>query len=396
VKIIIWTGAAWEPWGPSSIDSGGIGGSETAAIHMATELAKRGHDVEMFGDHEGSQGWYAPHAQGCPWIKFSVFMAPGCVRYRHYKDAVEDPGLLGCDVFISSRDKRALRLKPEAKTKVLWIHDVHCGDDWENDLLAFDRIYCLTRWHEDFVRGVYPHVEPTKFKVTRNGIDPTRFADLDWAKKGPSFVYSSSPDRGLDVVLDMWPSIKALRPDATLGVYYGFENWRKLNAENKRGLAIIDYMEARVRSMGEAGVTYHGRVGQKELAEAHKKALVWFYPTAFSETSCITALEAQAAGCCVVSSKLAGLAETALFWPLIEGRNKSADYQRSALDQIALHFAARWLDEKVAAAAQGDPGTCFISNNIKARAARDWALLRTWAGVAEEWERDFAAMAAAA
>ena len=59
MKIVIWTGAAWEPWGPPSV-IGGIGGSETAAVHMARELANRGHEVVMFGEHEGFEGLHQP------------------------------------------------------------------------------------------------------------------------------------------------------------------------------------------------------------------------------------------------------------------------------------------------------------------------------------------------
>jgi glycosyltransferase involved in cell wall biosynthesis len=393
VKIVIWTGAAWERWGPPSVDAG-IGGSETAAVHMGTELARRGHEVVMFGDHEGYEGeWRTgtdshgkaqrvsePDLELSDSIRASQALSSP-VLYRSYKAAVEDPKLLACDVLVSSRNKNIVRLKPDARAKVLWIHDVNVGDDWDNDLLGYDRIYCLSKWHRDYNLTLYPHVEPKKFSVTRNGIDPARFADLDWKKKTSSFVYSSSPDRGLDVLLDMWPRIKALRPDATLDVYYGFDTWRKLNAENKRGLAIVDYMFTRVTSMESEGVKYHGRVGQAELAEAHKKALIWAYFTRFTETYCITALEAQAAGCCVVTSKLAGLAETASIWSsLVEGSNKSSGYQEEALDWLGYYYTAWDVDCKNG-----------VENpiHLTAQAARAWALKQTWAALAEEWERDF-------
>lgn len=378
MKIVIWTGAAWERWGPPSVD-GGIGGSETAAVHMARELALRGHEVVMFGDHEGYEG---------KWDHFAD--APSApVTYRRYQEVMVDPKLLECDVLVSSRDKHVARLQPKARAKVLWVHDVNVGDDWDNDLLAFDRILCLSKWHKNYFESLYSHVDSSKISITRNGIDPARFADLDFLAKGPSFVYSSSPDRGLDVLLDMWPKIKALRPDATLDVYYGFDTWRKLNAENKRGLAIVDYMFGRVTSMEAQGVRYHGRVGQAELAEAHKKALIWAHFTRFQETYCITALEAQAAGCCVVTSKLAALAETASLWrSLIEGRNTSSGYQEEALDWLGHYFTA--FDLATRARAVLRPGDCDLGPGyLTAQAARQWALEQTWAALAEEWERDF-------
>lgn len=58
------------------------------------------------------------------------------------------------------------------------------------------------------------------------------------------------------------------------------------------------------------GIVMHGRVNQRELAEAMLGASVWFYPTWFSETSCITAMEAQAAGLVPVCPTTAALHET--------------------------------------------------------------------------------------
>lgn len=376
MKISIWTGHAFEPWGPSSIDGGGIGGSETAAVHMASELANLGHEVVMFGEHQGKEVLWVPMPGEPEWIS-----GPGSVEYVDFRRALENPKMLACDVFVSSRDKTVLRLKPDAKIKVLWIHDIHVGDDWENEIPLFDRIYCLTRWHREFVMEHYPHVEPDKFHLTRNGIDPTRFEPgLPWrnllARKRPRFVWSSSLDRGLDVMLDLWPEIRKMEPAATLHVYYGVDNWRKLNAENKQGLAVVDFMMARIESLNSEGVIYHGRVGQKELAQAHMDSLVWAYCTQWLETSCISALEAQAAGAFPITSRIAALPETVRHGALIPGRNKSAAYKASFLSALRLA-----LDD-------GPSLTGELPSKV-AEANRAWALEQTWEGVARQWQEEF-------
>ena len=120
--------------------------------------------------------------------------------------------------------------------------------------------------------------------------------------------------------------------------------------------------------------------------------MIWFYPTRFSETSCITALEAQAAGCCVVTSKLAALEETASSWSLLEGSNKSPGYQEKALDQIT-HYLAAWdLDKKITTIADEGRGDCNSPGHLTAQAARAWALGQTWAAVARDWDDDFLSM----
>jgi glycosyltransferase involved in cell wall biosynthesis len=57
-------------------------------------------------------------------------------------------------------------------------------------------------------------------------------------------------------------------------------------------------------------VKMRGRVSQVELAKEMLSAGVLAYPGGFCETSCISAAEAQAAGCHVVASALAALNET--------------------------------------------------------------------------------------
>src|SRR5207302_668176 len=67
------------------------------------------------------------------------------------------------------------------------------------------------------------------------------------------------------------------------------------------------------------GVIHHERIGQKELAELQLSCEAWLYPLqpthengmgGFLETSCITALEAQAARCKIVSRTSGALSET--------------------------------------------------------------------------------------
>src|SRR5262245_24961065 len=130
MHIVFWTGPAAEKWGPGSVSGGGIGGSETAVVHMAHELAMLGHSVTCVGMHE-------PQSLAVP-IRPRVAMAQDSkdstrrwVDYVPFERAIEKPEILNGDVFISSRDKSVMRLKPKAKAHVLWVHDVHVGDDWE-------------------------------------------------------------------------------------------------------------------------------------------------------------------------------------------------------------------------------------------------------------------------
>jgi len=96
-------------------------------------------------------------------------------------------------------------------------------------------------------------------------------------------IYSSSPDRGLIYLLKMWPEIIKAVPDALLDVYYGFDVFDAIHKGNpgrmKWKSMIIDMMK-------QPGITYHGRVGHKELEQAMMGAGILSYPTDFTEISC--------------------------------------------------------------------------------------------------------------
>ena len=312
MRIVIWTGPAWETWGPSSLKTG-IGGSELAALHMATGLAKLGHDVEVMGQ-----------------------VIPGTwngARFTDFQDYVDvGSKKIECDVFISSRHLPALRLLPTTRLSVLWMHDIHVGADPHGFMKEYDIILNLSMWARDTAMRYYPRVPPERFVVTRNGIDTKLFAG-PIAKDGCKVVYSSSPDRGLDKLLDWWPSIREMRPDAELHVYYGFDTWERMAdlRSDKIAKLQIGIFRARLASMEGQGVVAHGRVGQEELARAWMGTSLWLYPTSFCETSCITAMEAQAAGAWPITSRLAALPETVRHGALIDPPNTRDGYQEEFL-----------------------------------------------------------------
>jgi glycosyltransferase involved in cell wall biosynthesis len=99
-------------------------------------------------------------------------------------------------------------------------------------------------------------------------------------------------------------------------------------------------------------VFLRGRVGQVELADEMQQARVLAYPTAFLETSCITAMEARAAGLAIVTSSLGALRETVgkhgilVPWPAGEDEagNRNGQYQEDFVGAVVklLTDERRW------------------------------------------------------
>jgi glycosyltransferase involved in cell wall biosynthesis len=231
-----------------------------------------------------------------------------------------------------------------------------------------DEIVVLSEWQRARFADLYPFAED-KLRVVRNGISliemndaaESRFphAAKPFSKRKPRAVYSSSADRGLDILLELWPRVRERVPTAELHVFYG---WNVFDAVARLNPALAAYKQ-KVLDLYEAaggedgGVFMRGRVGQRELADEMQQARVWAYPTAFLETSCIGAMEARAAGMALVTSDLAALHETVgtagmlLPWdgpedgePGWEPHNTTVEYQQAFVEAVSrlLADAEQW------------------------------------------------------
>ena len=310
-KIIFFAGGGWEQWSPASVNDGGLGGSETALCYVAVGLAQAGWQVKVYSSAE--PGFYA----GSLWRPAEAF------------DPSEE-----CDLLVVSRLPQVVDTPLAAKRVALWCHDhSYPGILTEERIALFDAIVVLSEWQRDRFARLYPS-SVAKLVVIRNGIalnalGEPKFpnAERPWGERKPRCIYSSSADRGLDVLLEVWPRIRRRVPDAELHVFYG---WNVFDAVARQNPALYAY-KAKVLGLiekaggEEGGVFIRGRVGQKELTAEMQDARVLTYPTAFLETSCITAMEAKAAGLPIVTSDLGALRETAALQALIPWNAERAE-----------------------------------------------------------------------
>ena len=203
--------------------------------------------------------------------------------------------------------------------------------------------------------------------VLRNAIAPV-FEGLAVNGKAthepPMLAYTSTPFRGLHILLHAMPRISALVPGIGLKV---FSSMSLYHAESDPFEAL--YAWAR-RS---PGVAYSPAVGQAELAVALRDVDVLAYPNIFDETSCIAMMEAMAAGCAVVTTRRGALPETTggaarLVEPDDDPRVLSARFADAVAEEVGQR--------------RSDPAA------HTARIARQVAHVNdtmTWARRAEEW-----------
>jgi glycosyltransferase involved in cell wall biosynthesis len=117
-------------------------------------------------------------------------------------------------------------------------------------------------------------------------------------------IYFSSPARGLDILIDIFPMIRNRFSSAELFVFSDYEFYGK-----PKGEGIKRYPEL-FKKMDQPGIHSLGNIKHEELMRQLQKAYIMAYPCRFHETSCMAAIEAQASGTPPVTSKIAALPET--------------------------------------------------------------------------------------
>ena len=316
VKMYI--GQGLEHWNPQTIMDQGCGGSETAAAQVAMNLTRSKHRALVYA--MDNQVW------------------DGAI-FRHH--SLWKPQYPPADLVISSRQPDVFNQSVLANQKWLWVHDIHCGPVLTPEVAGqLDAIVCLSHWHAGFLKRTYPwlaeceeldldwntpsyedNVTVGQFhadaKLVRkpilaiigDGIDSKRFENLDLSQKKPhSFIWGSSPDRGLEQVLNLWPLIRQAWPDATIDIYYGWNYF-----DSSLGVSGQREFKARILELiKQEGVTWRGRIGQLQLAQEMARSQIWLYPPPheFRETYCILAQELQAAGVVCFYRQNGALGET--------------------------------------------------------------------------------------
>jgi glycosyltransferase involved in cell wall biosynthesis len=325
LDIVIACGDAWEVWNPETAAIAGIGGSETAVIEMAKRLVRLGHRVRVYTSCGAAKIYDG-------------------VEYRPTADMANGNT---CDLLIAWRYAAYLG-SFAAKQKWLWIHDVYAVGATRENLTKADRILVLSEWHKRFVLEYHAQhgIDSEKVFITSNGIDLARFEQIGIVRDPHKVVYSSSPDRGLEQLLEMWPEIVRRVSDASLHIFYSFSNWEKSDPTS----AHMARVKALIEANKDRGVHYHGRVDQMRLAREFLTAWAWLYPSwvndrPFYETYAITRIEALAAGLAIVTSPVGALETSTGFEDYVVGDARTPAYQAEFVD-ASVHALTSEIDRE--------------------------------------------------
>jgi glycosyltransferase involved in cell wall biosynthesis/2-polyprenyl-3-methyl-5-hydroxy-6-metoxy-1,4-benzoquinol methylase len=340
------------PFQGDTLDKKSLGGSETAALCMARELAKLGHHVAMFNNNE----------------------RPGVydgVQYRplHEWDACARADLF--DVAIVQRAPMAFANRLSSRLNYLWVHDLALMSQKQatnGSMWNVNKIITVSDFHTKQYQQVYG-LPDDAFLTSRNGIDLERFELGNPKRNRKKIIYGARPERGLDVMLDdIMP--KLLQRDPEIELYIcTYDNQAPHMAD------FYNYLKGRAQRFGK-NVKMLGALTKPELYLHYATAGVYVYPTPsptaknFREVSCITAMECMASGLPIVTTHIGALPETI---------NPDAGKLFDLGPAYADHFC-----EAVISYIKDDAKWEAASN-----AGRAHARELGWDGVARQWAQSF-------
>ncbi len=147
-----------------------------------------------------------------------------------------------------------------------------------------------------------------------NGLDLSLFNET--IEKRNEFIYASAPNRGLDVLLEMWPEIYDQLPDYELKIagsvkmYNVDSNDDKENTVNKEREKLLEVGNTLYKKAEKMdGVKLLGGLNHSQLIKEMESSKSLLYPSTFPETCCHVLNCALQAGAVPVISSVGAITE---------------------------------------------------------------------------------------
>lgn len=230
-------------WSPKSTR---LGGTEESVVEWAKQFKFRGYEVKVF--HNGEHGNY----DGVEYLDRE--------KYR---------GGDGITINLKS---------PEVDPREPTFYFTNETDIRGKDLTRYSGVIWPSKWAMDNIP-----VKAKKIRIVPHGYDPKKI--YPETKVPKTVLYASSPDRGLDNLLEVWPEVYAEHPDANLILTYG------------------------TPANGE-GIMTMGEVNEDTMNSLIRNSDIWCHPASGGELYCMVGVKAQVAQCVPVYFPIMALQET--------------------------------------------------------------------------------------
>ena len=251
----------------------GVGGSEYALLTMCEAMSRRGDEVTLYNN---------------PKKKHDSFEQRQVNSFSRAADR---------DFLIVFREPTAKASKAKGK-KIFWSCDQFTRGDFKQFSEVVDQVVTISPFHKDYFSSTYG--------IESDYIDlPVRTWEYsqDVEKVKNRLVFTSVPDRGLDIVAKTLPIIQREIPDVSLVVTSDYRLWGSMSPNNSSYVT---------QFLNMPNVEFLGGVGRKRLIEEQLKAQIHYYPFGgqTEELFCVAVAESQVAGTLPITSSDGALGTT--------------------------------------------------------------------------------------
>jgi len=216
---------------------------------------------------------------------------------------VDDDYFKGINLILNSTDPRLLE---KDKINILWMHHYINQKETENlknkeYISKLDHIVFNSNWNFENFQLQYK-IPQNKSIVLKNAINKIEFKNKP--KDKISLIYHTTPWRGLELLLKVFKKIENVNVELNIcssTIIYGKKFHSSYDVKFKK---LFDDCK------NTKNVHFHGYKDNSSIVEMLKEVHIFSYPSIWIETSCISAIEAMAAGCEVVTTNLGALKET--------------------------------------------------------------------------------------
>jgi glycosyltransferase involved in cell wall biosynthesis len=257
----------------NTLNEQGVGGGITVRTRIAHALAAAGHQVTLYVNCPRNE-----RIDGVDYVHFSQF-----------KKAI-------VDIFIASTSGGGLDLTSlskkqiKARIKILFVHGITKPKGC--DELEFDYIYAPSNFISKIVRSEWS-TDVRKLFVSYHGVEDSLFDKAEAQRNIYKLIYCSHPSKGLDSAIELFKILHNFDRRFSLDIYGGYRLWGQDNP----------------LEVEEQGCTYHGLIGQPELARCMQKSGFSINLQEREEPFGLTVVESMRAGCIVLASPVGAYSE---------------------------------------------------------------------------------------
>jgi len=296
-SVLLWVGYHAQKWDARNWVEQGMGGSEYSMLKLAYKLQNKGYDVTVAGDVQVGWLW------GVKWVNEDALKnnrGPRGLNEAHDVRVKDHYDIVVGNNYISFI-KHLEAVDISFDKAYFWMHNEDYYKWYKGEELNEYKSYFkhpklkaiigVSKFHANILKenasklfNYTPQEANTYIRSIDNAIDLDDYTewknvpieiDTDNKVKG-RVIWSSSPDRGLEMILRNWSDWKAKRPDLSLVVCSPPYSVNWLDKKLLDGLKDVEWK---------------ANLCPLDLKREIAKAEYWIYCSDYVETYCISALE---------------------------------------------------------------------------------------------------------